>query len=204
MSQSAGAGYPSDVAYRSGSLCCRILLLCGGNSLHRRHELRRVVATRLGLAVHGVTSRTNTGCGARYTSRCALATKEPSGVRNRRCTSRSTRWDICWHSPSGQLIRRPRQVARLAERVQQITGSTVELAYVDQGYTGTNAADAAQRHGMQLEVVKHHIANRGFVLLPRRRVVERSFTWAARSRRLAHGTTSGSTPRPKAFPSPSS
>jgi len=33
-------------------------------------------------------------------------------------------------------------------------------------------------------VVKHH-EKRGFVLLPRRWVVERSFAWAARFRRLA-------------------
>ena len=69
--------------------------------------------------------------------------------------------------------------------MQQVTGSTVELAYVDQGYTGPNAAEAAQQHGIQLEVVKHPMAKRGFVLLPRRWVVERSFAWAARFRRLA-------------------
>ena len=40
-------------------------------------------------------------------------------------------------------------------------------------------------HGIQLEVVKHTQAKRGFVLLPRRWVVERSFAWAARFRRLA-------------------
>ncbi len=51
--------------------------------------------------------------------------------------------------------------------------------------TGQNAAEAAQQHGMQLEVVKHTEAKRGFVLLPRRWVVERSFAWAARFRRLA-------------------
>ena len=77
------------------------------------------------------------------------------------------------------------QVERLAEEVQQITGDHVELAYVDQGYTGEAAADAAQKHGIQLEVVKHTQAKRGFVLLPRRWVVERSFAWAARFRRLA-------------------
>ena len=77
------------------------------------------------------------------------------------------------------------QVAALAEEVQQVTGSTVELAYVDQGYTGPHAAEAAQRHGIRLEVVKHPMAKRGFVLLPRRWVVERSFAWAARFRRLA-------------------
>jgi transposase len=61
----------------------------------------------------------------------------------------------------------------------------VELAYVDQGYTGESAMQAAEKHGIRLEVVKHTEAKRGFVLLPRRWVVERSFAWAARFRRLA-------------------
>ena len=77
------------------------------------------------------------------------------------------------------------QVATLAEQVQQVTGNNVELAVVDQGYTGENAAEAAKQHGLRLEVVKHMEAKRGFVLLPRRWVVERSFAWAARFRRLA-------------------
>jgi transposase len=77
------------------------------------------------------------------------------------------------------------QVERLAAEVQQITGDHVELAYVDQGYTGQAAEDAAASHGIQLEVIKHTEAKRGFVLLPRRWVVERSFAWAARFRRLA-------------------
>jgi transposase len=46
------------------------------------------------------------------------------------------------------------------------------------------AADAA-RKGIELSVVKLPEAKRGFVLLPRRWVVERSFAWAARFRRLA-------------------
>ena len=58
------------------------------------------------------------------------------------------------------------QVAELAERVQAETGETVEIAYVDQGYTGENAADAAEEHGIKLEVVKLPTAKRGFVLLP--------------------------------------
>jgi transposase len=77
------------------------------------------------------------------------------------------------------------QVEQLAQAVQQITGDSVELAYVDQGYTGENAMQAARAHGIQLEVVKHTEAKRGFILLPRRWVVERSFAWAARFRRLA-------------------
>ncbi|MGD0482779.1 MAG: IS5 family transposase [Terracidiphilus sp.] len=77
------------------------------------------------------------------------------------------------------------QVETLTEAVQEITGENVELAYVDQGYTGENAAQAAEKHGIHLEVVKHTEAKRGFVLLPRRWVVERDFAWAARFRRLA-------------------
>src|ERR1700691_955565 len=77
------------------------------------------------------------------------------------------------------------QVGELARQVQQITEENVELAYADQGYTGEAAEQAAAEHGIQLEVVKHTEATRGFVLLPRRWVVERSFAWAARFRRLA-------------------
>ena len=56
---------------------------------------------------------------------------------------------------------------------------------MDQGYTGEAPAAAAQAHGIRLEVVKHTEAKKGFVLLPRRWVVERSFAWSARFRRLA-------------------
>jgi len=77
------------------------------------------------------------------------------------------------------------QVEALAAAVQEATGRSVELAFVDQGYTGEPAAAAAAAHGIRLEVVKLAEAKRGFVLLPRRWVVERSFAWAARFRRLA-------------------
>lgn len=76
------------------------------------------------------------------------------------------------------------QVAELAQRVQAETGETVEIAFVDQGYTGDNAANAAEEHGIKLEVVKLPTAKKGFVLLPRRWVVERSFGWMSRFRRL--------------------
>ena len=77
------------------------------------------------------------------------------------------------------------QVEVLAQEVQQATGETVELAFVDQGYTGRAAAHAAAAHGIKLEVVRLSTVKRGFVLLPRRWVVERSFAWMARFRRLA-------------------
>lgn len=76
-------------------------------------------------------------------------------------------------------------VSTLAEAVQDATGESVDLAYVDQGYTGQRPAQAAAAHGITLEVVRLAEAKRGFVLLPRRWVVERSFGWMARFRRLA-------------------
>src|SRR5687768_9176815 len=72
------------------------------------------------------------------------------------------------------------QVARLAKDVQAQTGKSVELAYVDQGYTGERPAEAARQQKIELSVVKLPEAKRGFVLLPRRWVVERSFAWLTR------------------------
>lgn len=77
------------------------------------------------------------------------------------------------------------QVGELARDIQQVTDESVKLAYVDQSYTGDRSAQAAAAHGIELMVVKLPEAKKGFVLLPRRWVVERSFAWAARFRRLA-------------------
>ncbi len=60
------------------------------------------------------------------------------------------------------------QVAPLAAAVQAATGESVEVAFVDQAYTGPAPAAAAAEHGIQLEVVRLPEAKRGFVLLPRR------------------------------------
>src|SRR3954452_25598485 len=76
------------------------------------------------------------------------------------------------------------RVGELAEALQEATGESVKLAYVDQGYTGEQPASEAEAHGIRLEVVKHEETKQGFVLLPRRWVVERDFAWASRFRRL--------------------
>lgn len=77
------------------------------------------------------------------------------------------------------------QVTELAQQVQDTTGDTVKVAFVDQGYTGDTAAQEAAQYGIELIVVKLPEAKQGFVLLPKRWVVERSFAWTARFRRLA-------------------
>jgi hypothetical protein len=66
--------------------------------------------------------------------------------------------------------------------VQEATGETVAVAYVDQGYTGQDAVAAAQ--GVRLEVVKLPAAKHGVVLLPSS---------------LAAGWSSGTLPAPRAF-----
>ena len=76
------------------------------------------------------------------------------------------------------------EVARLTRTVQTVTGDSVDVAFVDQGYNGPNAAAAAEANGIELVVVKLPEAKKGFVLLPRRWVIERSFAWATRFRRL--------------------
>ncbi|QBG93739.1 IS5 family transposase [Xanthomonas oryzae] len=77
------------------------------------------------------------------------------------------------------------QVRSLAQEVQHVTGETVKIAFVDQGYTGEEPAQAAKEEGIELHVIKLQEAKKGFVLLPRRWVVERSFGWVNRFRRLA-------------------
>jgi transposase len=77
------------------------------------------------------------------------------------------------------------QVADLTAKVQEVTGGTVEIAFVDQGYTGESAAEQAKVNDVKLEVVKHTEPKKGFVLLPKRWVVERTFGWLGRFRRLA-------------------
>lgn len=56
------------------------------------------------------------------------------------------------------------------------TDGIVELAYDDQSHTGDKPAAAAETQGITLEVVKPAEANRSFVLLSRRCMVERPFT----------------------------
>ena len=77
------------------------------------------------------------------------------------------------------------RVKALATQVQAATGETVRVAFGDQGYTGKQPAQDAASAGITLAVVKLPAAKQGFVLLPRRWVVERSFGWLARFRRLA-------------------
>jgi transposase len=79
------------------------------------------------------------------------------------------------------------EVGRLAEAIQEATGESVTLAYVDQGYTGRAPAEAAKEQGITLEVVKLPEAKRGFVLLPRRWVVEALFRLGNPVQKISQG-----------------
>lgn len=73
------------------------------------------------------------------------------------------------------MYSRPWQTTCVDPPLQSTARRGIDLAYVDQGYTGERAADAARTHGLELEVVKLPEAKRGFVLLPHRWAIERSF-----------------------------
>ena len=78
------------------------------------------------------------------------------------------------------------QVAQIVEDiqvVQVVTGNSVELLYADGGYSGENAAKAAQEQGVRLQIIKVPDAVRGFVVLPKQWIVERSFASSCRHKR---------------------
>lgn len=68
---------------------------------------------------------------------------------------------------------------RLRERFRKIT-----LVWADGGYRGRLVAWAQEKLQLTLEIVKRSDDMNGFVVLPRRWVVERTLGWLMRSRRL--------------------
>lgn len=62
----------------------------------------------------------------------------------------------------------------------------LQRLFADGGYSGAETRAAAKRAGkVELEIVKRSDAAKGFVLLPKRWIVERTFGWLGRCRRLA-------------------
>lgn len=77
------------------------------------------------------------------------------------------------------------QVHELCQQIQETTGHNIDVMIADQGYTGEQAHIDASLHKIELVVMKRPAGEKGFILLPRRWVVERTFAWTARFRRLA-------------------
>lgn len=63
--------------------------------------------------------------------------------------------------------------------------STIRLVWADGGYAGRLQAWVRQALGLAVTIVKRSDDVRGFAVLPRRWVVERTFAWLVRYRRLA-------------------
>jgi len=62
----------------------------------------------------------------------------------------------------------------------------IEVVFADQGYQGAKAAGViAQTGKWRFEIVRCEPGTKGFEVLPRRWVVERTLSWIRRNRRLA-------------------
>ena len=62
----------------------------------------------------------------------------------------------------------------------------IEVVFADQGYQGVKAADAVARTGnWRLEIVRRQPGAKGFEVLPKRWIVERTLSWIRRNRRIA-------------------
>jgi transposase len=76
-------------------------------------------------------------------------------------------------------------IAPLMKVVRRACAS-IERVIADGGYSGAaTAAEVESEAGIPLEIVKRPDAAKGFVLLPKRWIVERTFGWFGRCRRLA-------------------
>jgi transposase len=63
-------------------------------------------------------------------------------------------------------------------------GRLLKLVWADSAYQGQALADAFAAHGVTVEIVRRSDGNRGFVVLARRWIVERTLGWLSRARRL--------------------
>jgi transposase len=208
MASKEKTGYPSDVSDEEWAFVLPYLLLSREDSAHREHDLRSVFngvryIARTGNqwrfmphdyppwpAIYQQMQRwMRAGCFERLVEDTRILLREFAGRKGQptaACidsrTLQSTPESGARAGYDGAKRRKGSKVHIAVDTLGHLLALSVTPA--DQGYTGPTAAEAAQSHGIRLEVVKHPMAKRGFVLLPRRWVVERSFAWAARFRRL--------------------
>ena len=76
--------------------------------------------------------------------------------------------------------------ARVLDRRTRGRFPFVEVVFADQGYQGAKAAGAVAGTGSwRLEIVRRDPGTKGFAVLPKRWIVERTLSWIRRNRRLA-------------------
>jgi putative transposase len=74
--------------------------------------------------------------------------------------------------------------AFVVHEMDEAAAQSLQLIWVDQGYQGENFARViGQLCGAKVEVVKR--SDKGFVVLPKRWIVERTFGWLNQNRRLS-------------------
>ncbi len=61
----------------------------------------------------------------------------------------------------------------------------LKKVWADGGYTGEDFEKVAKRLGREIEIVKRSDDRKGFVVLPKRWIVERTFGWLGKYRRLS-------------------
>src|SRR6266536_1084089 len=187
--------YPSDVSDDEWSFVAPYLTLMTEDAPQREHSLREVFNGLRWIVRTGAQGRNEEPSAAIFDSRTLQSSPESGhragydGAKRRKGSKVHLAVDTLGYllslhvTPANEQDRD--QVGKLAAAVQDVTGEHVELAFVDQGYTGEAPALAAKAQGIRLSVMRLPQAKRGFVLLPRRWVVERSFAWMTRFRRLA-------------------
>lgn len=75
--------------------------------------------------------------------------------------------------------------ARVIDKIRQ-RFNWLELVWADGGYNARQVNEAVAREpSLRIEIIKRSDDMKGFVVLPRRWVVERTFSWFGRNRRLA-------------------
>lgn len=157
-----------------------------GTIVHDLNELQRVLlgrpATPTAIVLDGRTlqSTPESGYRAGY-----------DGAKRRQGSKAPIAVDTLGHLLSLSVVITPAneqeraQVGELCRQVQEVTGQTVRVGFVDQGYTREEAAYAAAVHDFDWQVVKKPEGQTGFTFLPRPWVVERRFAWLSRFRRLS-------------------
>ncbi len=207
-------GYQSDVRDEEWGFCAPYLSLMKHEAPQREHSLRAVFnalhgTRRMSLAddpqrsaslACGLRSGPALDCGRVFEAFARDLRKVLRILAGRAAQPSSAIIDgrtVQWTLESGGLAGyygyKRRRVSKVhAEvdtlgllEVQAATGDRVKILYADQGYTGKSPKAEAQCWGMELVVVKLAESKRGFVFLPKRWVVERSFAWPARFRRMA-------------------
>lgn len=74
---------------------------------------------------------------------------------------------------------------RVIDKIRQ-RFNWLELVWADGGYNARQVNEAVAREpSLRIEIIKRSADMKGFVVLPRRWVVERTFSWFGRNRRLA-------------------